>query len=182
MTNIIVAFSRQEEARAIKTLLVRGGFQVAAVCTTGSQALSQADMIDGGIVISSYRLTDMLYSELHDCLPPGFEMLLMVSRHNWEDCIGNDIVCVAMPLKVHELISTVGMMAEAMERSRRKKRLQKKERNQDEEALIQEAKELLMARNNMSEDEAHRYLQKSSMDSATNLVETAQMVLAMMRV
>lgn len=37
-----------------------------------------------------------------------------------------------------------------------------------------------MERNNMSEDEAHRYLQKSSMESGTNLVETAEMVLSMM--
>ena len=46
--------------------------------------------------------------------------------------------------------------------------------------MIRQAKELLMARNNMSEAEAHRYLQKSSMDSGTNMVETAQMVLSIM--
>ena len=32
----------------------------------------------------------------------------------------------------------------------------------------------------MSEEEAHRYLQKTSMDSGTNLVETAEMLLALM--
>lgn len=31
-----------------------------------------------------------------------------------------------------------------------------------------------MERNNMSEGEAHRYLQKNSMDSGTNMVETAE--------
>ena len=45
---------------------------------------------------------------------------------------------------------------------------------------IRKAKELLMTRNNMSEEEAHRYLQKSSMDSGTNIVETAEMVLSIM--
>ena len=34
-----------------------------------------------------------------------------------------------------------------------------------------------MERNHMTEEEAHRYLQKTSMDSGTNLVETAQMLL-----
>ena len=29
----------------------------------------------------------------------------------------------------------------------------------------------------MTEEEAHRYIQKISMDSATNLVETAEMIL-----
>ena len=37
-----------------------------------------------------------------------------------------------------------------------------------------------MERNNMTEEEAHRYLQKSSMDSGTNMLETAQMVLTIM--
>ncbi len=36
-----------------------------------------------------------------------------------------------------------------------------------------------MVRNHLTEEEAHKYLQKCSMDSGTNLVETAAMVLAM---
>ena len=53
-------------------------------------------------------------------------------------------------------------------------------RDSSEKTEIKDAKELLMARNHMTEEEAHRYLQKTSMDSGTNLVETAQMVLSMM--
>ena len=37
-----------------------------------------------------------------------------------------------------------------------------------------------MERNNMFEEEAHRYLQKCSMESGTNMVETAQMILTIM--
>ena len=38
-----------------------------------------------------------------------------------------------------------------------------------------------MSRNHMTEQEAHKYIQKCSMDSGTNMTETAQMVLAMMK-
>ena len=72
-------------------------------------------------------------------------------------------------------------MTEGIERRRRKAKLKPKVRNAEEEAAIKEAKELLMGRNHMTEEEAHRYLQKCSMDSGTNLVETAWMVLSMMR-
>ena len=181
MTNIIVVFPRAEEAGTIKNLLVRNGFSVLAACTSGAQALSHADGLSGGVVLCGYKLTDMLYSELHECLPAGFEMLLLASRHYWNECIGNDIVCLAMPLKVHELVSTVGMMVENLERKRRKRRLLPKVHSQEEEALIREAKGVLMERNNMDEGEAHRYLQKCSMDSGTNLVETSQMILEMMK-
>ena len=38
----------------------------------------------------------------------------------------------------------------------------------------------ILCRHYMTEEEAHRYLQKCSMDSGTNMLETAQMVLTIM--
>ena len=87
-----------------------------------------------------------------------------------------------MPLKVHDLLNTVDMMVQTMERRRKKLKAKPKVRNQEEEELIKQAKHLLMERNNMTEEEAHRYIQKCSMDSSTNMVETAQMVLSIMQV
>ena len=50
-------------------------------------------------------------------------------------------------------------------------------RTEQEQNYINNAKWLLMERNHMTEQEAFRYIQKSSMDSGTNMVETAQMIL-----
>ena len=43
MTNIIVAFAKIEDAKSVKNILVKSGFGVTAVCTSGAQALSYAD-------------------------------------------------------------------------------------------------------------------------------------------
>ena len=43
--------------------------------------------------------------------------------------------------------------------------------------VIEEAKAMLMTRNHMTEEEAHRYIQKCSMEGGNNIVETAQMLL-----
>ncbi|MCM1191548.1 MAG: ANTAR domain-containing protein [Butyrivibrio sp.] len=179
MINIIIALPRLEDARGIKNVLVRGGFTVTGTCTTGAQAISLADGLHGGIVICGYKLTDMVYSELHECLPSGFELLLIASGHLLGQCEEGGIMCLSMPLKTGELLSTVGMMEESIRRRRRRARLEPRARNAGEEEAIKKAKELLMARNHMSEEEAHRYLQKCSMDSGTNMAETALMVLAM---
>ena len=40
----------------------------------------------------------------------------------------------------------------------------------------------MMDRNHMTEAEAHRYLQKCSMDSGTGMVETAQMVISLIQI
>jgi response regulator NasT len=181
LTNIIVVLPKLEDAKGIKNVLVRGGFQVSGICTTGAQAISLADGLSDGIVICSAKLKDMVYEEIREYLPEGFEMLLMASAKLLSECGGNDIVCLSMPLKAGDLISTVGMMAEGIERRRRRARLKPKVRSAEEENAIKEAKELLMGRNHLSEEEAHRYLQKCSMDSGTNMVETAFMVLSMMK-
>ena len=182
MTNIIVALPKLEDAKGIKNVLVRNGFRVTGICTTGAQVISQADGLNDGIVICSYKLADMIYSGLREYLPPGFEMLLMASDHLLSHCRGDGIVRLSMPLKVNDLIDTVSMMSEELTRRRHKARLKPKVRSEQEEELIREAKALLMGRNHLTEEEAHRYLQKSSMDSGTNIVETAQMILSMMKV
>lgn len=181
MAGIILAFPKMEDAKGIKNLLARNGFAAAAVCTTGAQAISHADHLGGGIVICSYKMPDMLYSELHECLPKGFEMLLMASRHILAECMDNGIVCLAMPVKVGDLVNTVDMMLRAQQKYRKQRREKQGERNEEESALISKAKKILMDRNNMTEGEAHRYIQKCSMDSSTSMVEMAQMVLTMMK-
>ena len=90
-------------------------------------------------------------------------------------------MCLTMPVKVHDLVNTVDMMIQAAELRKRKRRERPRERSAKETGLIKDAKEVLMRRNHMTEEEAHRYIQKCSMDSGTNMVETAQMVLRMMK-
>lgn len=180
MTGIIVALPKLEDAKKIKNLLVKGGYQVTAVCTSGAQALAQADALHDGIVLCGYKLTDMLYSELHQNLPPGFEMLLTASRGVLMECEDRDVVSLAMPFSVHDLIDTVEMLRSSVEYKRKKRREKPKQRDPEEVALINEAKKLLMGRNNMTEEEAHRYIQKTSMDNGTGMVETAQMILTLM--
>lgn len=178
MTNVIVALPKQEDAKNLKNILVRNGFPVTGICTAGAQAISYADGLNDGIVVCSYKLTDMVYSQLQECLPPGFEMLLLASDSLLSRCEGSGVVCLSMPLKVGDLVSTMAMLAEGLARRRRRRRQEPRQRNAEEENAIREAKELLMDRNHMTEEEAHRYLQKCSMDSGTNMAETALMVLA----
>lgn len=181
MTNIIVLFPKIEDAKNIRNLLVRHGFQVPTVCTTGAQALASANSLSDGVLVCGYKYPDMMYRELADCLPPHFEMLLMASQRVLSEGVKSGIMCVAMPLKVQDLLNTLEMMAASAERRRKKRKSIPKPRSDADRKVLDEAKALLMERNGMTEEEAHRYIQKCSMDSGTNLVETAEMVLSMMK-
>ena len=181
LINIIVAFPKQANAESIKKILQRSGFPVDAVVTTGSQALQYANSLEGGVLICSYRFVDMMYEELYEYLPPNFQMLLVASPAVCNDREIKDLMCLAMPLKVHELVDTLQMISYSLTRKKKKLQSAPKERSEGDKKLLRGAKELLMARNNMTEEEAHRYIQKRSMDNGTALVETAQMILSLMQ-
>ena len=85
-----------------------------------------------------------------------------------------------MPVKVFDLIKTMEMMMRSLDRRRKKRKAELKNRNPRQQALVEQAKELLTARNHMTEEEAHYYLQKCSMDSGSSMTETAQMILSIM--
>lgn len=174
---IIVVFPKQQDAKNIMNAIVKQGFDVVLACTTGAQAISKANELDGGIIISGYKLMDMYYADLYDYLPKGFELLLMASRAKLDNCYNNNIICVEMPVKMRELVESLNMMLYRYERQKKKQK--KLERKAEEKVLINRAKEVLMDRNHMSEEEAHYYLQKTSMDAGTAMTEVAEMILSM---
>ena len=180
MVNIIVVLPRMEDAKGIKNLLVRNGFPVTVVCNTGAQALTYANSLDSGIVICGYRLVDMVYLELSRCLPRHFDMLLLVSQKYFSEGVETGVISLPMPLKTYDLLRTLEMMTETLIKKRKKRKAQPKMRNPEEQKIIEEAKRVLMEHNHMTEEEAHRYIQKCSMDSGTNMLETAQMVIRIM--
>ena len=72
MANVIVAFSRQENARNIRNILVKSGFHVVSVCTSGAQILSAAEELDRGVVVGGGKFPDMVYGEVCRMLPEEF--------------------------------------------------------------------------------------------------------------
>ena len=181
MFSILVAFPKNEDANTIKNALVSNGIEVAGVTNTGAQTIAFAGELDGGIVISAYRMRDMHFRELNAYLPRGFKLVLIASPARLAECMDDDIITLNTPLHVKELLGTVQMMQQAAQRREKKdKEKEARIRSNGDKDTILHAKLLLMERNNLSEEEAYRYIQKTSMDSGTNMTEVAEMILCMM--
>ena len=151
MSSIVIALPKIEDARKIRSVLECHGLAVASLCSTASNALSSASELGNGVLICGYRLPDMNYLDLAECMPKDFD-----------------------------LINTLNIILMQQERKRRKEKKKPKLRSEKEQNYISNAKMMLMQRNHLSEDDAYRYIQKSSMDSGTNMVETAQMLLMLL--
>ena len=179
VVGIIVAFPKPEDSRAIRSLLSRNGFNVVANCTTGASAIYRADDIGEGIIITGYKLPDMLYSDIVDNVGDNFEVILLASKSRlMEDNTG--VATLEMPLKVRDLINSVEMMENQILAKRHKKKGKPGARSPKDQAIINQAKEALMTVQNLTEEQAHRYLQKNAMDSGCTMVEVAKMVSVML--
>ena len=162
MINVIVVFPKAEEAKGIRGLLTRNGVNVIAACTTGAQAITFFGDIDEALVVCGYKFTDMMYTELLEYLPDTYEMLVVAPRNHYAECDRSKVVCLGMPIKVHELVETVNVLLDGLYQKRRKRKAQPKQWSQEERAVIESAKLRLAEQKGMTEDEAHKYLQKRS--------------------
>ncbi|MDD7114290.1 MAG: ANTAR domain-containing protein [Lachnospiraceae bacterium] len=179
LVNIIVVFPKKEVAGKIKNILVKNGYEVAAVCVTGAQAIQVVERLEAGIIVSGIRFVDMVYYELKECLPDTFEMLVIASNDHWQQYGGDDVIFLPLPMKAYDLVDTVEDMYRDLSNRLKRLRSKPKQRSADQQGVINQAKELLMEHRGYSEEEAHRFLQKHSMDTGNNMVDTAYMVLEM---
>ena len=178
MASVILVFPRKQNGEQLKKLLLRSGYEVAAVCTSGTAALLAADQLEEGIIVCGSRYPDMTYEQLYENVAGNFEMLLLASEQVISEGVPEGICSLAMPLTLQELTEC---LEEIVRSRRRKRRAGPRQRSGQERQVIEEAKILLMERNSMSEEEAHRYLQKISMDSGRNMAKTAEMLLSLMK-
>ncbi len=174
---IIVAVPKAEDAKNISDILRRSGLDVSVVCSTGAAVLSAVNRFEHSVVICTKRLSDMYYTDINEYLPKYCDMLLIASQTT----IANSpvgIMTLSLPFKSVDLCGTVEMMLSNQCRQLKKIKEKPAKRSEADNNYIKNAKLILMDKNNMTEQEAFRYIQKCSMDSGTNMVEMAQMIIS----
>ena len=90
------------------------------------------------------------------------------------------VLSTASQRSIHDYLAKTRVVGEDEKPVKRKEKKKPKPRSEKEQNYISNAKRLLMEKNQMTEEEAYRHIQKCSMDSGTNMVETAQMLLMLM--
>lgn len=179
MGTVLIAMPKSEDAGRIEKIVQgRGLYLDTEICQTGSEVLRTANDRDFGVVICTKRLKDMSYSELSEYLPSTLSMIVLTTDASLET-FSDRMVKVLMPFKTSELISTIEMLTEGFIRRKKKKQQPPRVRSEEEKKTIENAKLILMDRNGMSEPEAFRYIQKTSMDTGRTTVETAEMIILM---
>lgn len=173
MERVIVVFDSDKTTRRICEMLESAGVAECSPCRSGGEARRSAAQYDINVIISGFRLADGTGERLFEDLPEGASML-MIAPQSQLDLVSEEIFRLPAPISRSDLVASVKMV---LQMSRRLSKLVRPRRSGEDREIIQQAKHLLMERNGLTEEQAHRLLQKKSMDSGVNLVQTARLVL-----
>ena len=158
MNRLIVAFSSDTAAHRICAWLAQSGFPARTVCRTGAEVVRAVRYMGGGSVICAARLPDYTAvigkpEQLSDCENPAIRRL-------------------PLPVNRYQLAEAAEALTQAQQA-----RAPAKPSQQDQE-IIRHAKALLQSARGMAEPEAHRYLQRRSMEAHRKMADTARLIIA----
>lgn len=174
MDTVIVAFENANMSQRFSDLLETSGTARCLVCQSGDQVRRCLSRQPVYCVVCSPHLTDGPAEWLAEDLPPACSLLLVGPQHILDACGGRDTYKLATPIRREEALCTVRLL---LQFGRRMERMLRPRRSPGEREVVERAKALLMERKGLGEDEAHRLLQKRSMDEGARLIQTARRVI-----
>ncbi len=178
MSSILVANSSLDNAKKIAAVLRSGGLNVSSVCSTGAQAIDFTNRhYQGGVVVCSEKLLDMPAINLVRLAGSGYDFLFLAKSPlpaivNYPSCVS-----LMIPINRMALLSTVNMLLNLSDYSSLNIKKRIAAGNYEEKQILEKAKNILIERNNFSEAQAHRFIQKKSMDTGKKIIETAMIIL-----
>lgn len=164
MKNIIIIYPSKKTALQLRDVLVGNGFSVSNICALGSTALGIAQDMRSGVIITASILPDMSCKSLAEHLPADFD-IISLSKGGAEN-YGSGVITLPLPLNRTEFLQTVAVLVSSASSFTRRKA--------EDRDLITDAKLILMKNRQMSESQAHRFLQKESMHTGKSMNELAR--------
>lgn len=172
MRDVVIASKNPRAAERVRSVLQSAQIFSSCICASGAEVLHYASIRPDAVVVCG-RLSDMPAVRLAQLLPNGFDVVWLVQSGESPAGFCGNLVPLYSPIGRAELCDTVRVLAATGAETARPRRVRK----EDEEALLREAKARIMERHAVSEREAHRLLQRRSMESGLKLTEVARLIL-----
>lgn len=182
--SVILALNNTKGAELLSKLITNAGHNVLDVCKSGSEALRVARRLQPNLLIVNYDLPDTTGLEIARIIAEDQISTVLVlvnsSQRQYFEKINKiyDITCIVKPFKKLDLLNTIQILL----RNNRKIRELEYEVNHlknriEAKKIIDKAKYVLINMEKMHEDEAHRLIQKTSMDTGIPMKEVAEKIL-----
>lgn len=172
MRQVIVAFERQSNCDRLREILEGTGEFSCLVCRSAAQVKRAVHKLRLDIVVCGFKLADQSCESMYHDLPQRCSVLMVAPQAQLELCTAAGVFRLPAPVRRSELLASVRLLAQLGQGRDRAPG-----RSQEERELVDRAKQVLMDHSGMTEEQAHRFLQKRSMDNGARLADTARQVL-----
>jgi len=175
MERVVAAFESETNLGRICDMLESGGVAVRHRFRSGGEVIRTVSTMGGGIVVCGFKLADMPASEMIANLEDSPALILMVAKpHLLDLCESGSVYKLPTPVMKSQLSAVVESLIQ-MDEKRMRAALPR--RSPEEQALFEKAKALLMEKSHMAEDEAHRLIQRRSMNMGLRVAETSRRII-----
>lgn len=185
MKKVLLAFSDGLMAAQLRTVLEQAGFCVCRQCAAFQELVDASyENEEEYVAVTQTKLGRGSITQYAPMVSSRCEILLLLAEG--EEYMGRATGLLALPLPTTptDLVESVEMLFETMPArlSQEARTLPPKpktdEQRELERKVVTEAKEVLMRRNQMTEEQAHRFIQKRSMDSGARMAQIASHILS----
>lgn len=182
---ILIVCSRPDVIKELRTLMLQQGYSAAEYSLSANEARRKLDMFEPELILINSPLQDELGIELVlDIADKTDAGIILLAKH---EHLGEmqykleKVGALILPKPINKtiLLQTARFAANSR-KSLRGLKLQNDdlEKRINDRKVIEKAKWLLVEKMNMTEPQAHRYIQKRAMDTRVSQVKVAEEILS----
>lgn len=169
MPRIVVAGGSEQSRGQLARLLASAGFQVFRGCASGNEVRRATNECGDGIVVVIHGLNDCTVDDLAWDIKDRAQTLLIARPPVLDRCEYPGLFRLEMPCQGSEIIGAVEMLSQLH-------RMRLPKRTGEEKDLVNQAKQTLMARERITEAEAHRRMQRYAMNHGMKMTDYAAQI------
>jgi len=182
---ILIVCSRPDLIKELRTLMLRQGYSAAEYSLSANEARRKLDIFEPELILINAPLQDELGIDLVlDISEKTDAGIIILAKHEHLEEMQYKLekvgaLILPKPINKTTLLQTARFAVNSR-RSLRGLKLQNDdlERKINDRKIIEKAKWLLVERMNMTEPQAHRYIQKRAMDTRVSQVKIAEEILS----
>ncbi len=166
MTRIVVASASESARGQLSGLLASSGYPVFRCCASATELRRALSECDDGVAVIMGPLSGCKVEELYWDHGERIRFLFIAKPLTLEDCETAEIFRLTLPTSGQAVVGAVGMLVQLHQ-------MRMPRRAGEEKRLVERAKDILMARNAITEPEAHRLMQRYAMSHGIKMTDYA---------
>ena len=170
MARIVIAGSSEHSRIQLARLLSSSGHSVYRLCAHAAELRRALNESEDGVLILAGPMPDCSADELFWDYGEHVRILLIAKPPALEACEEAGIFRLALPTSQQAVLGAIEMLTQLHHM-----RLPK--RTADDRQLVEQAKQLLMRRDGLTEPQAHRALQQAAMNRGMRMADCAAQII-----